>query len=256
MYGQRTTMAQDRQLLAGALLALLSGAASAITRVRYKLFASAQSGNQILLSISLANADWPWVGVYAAVIGLYALGAALGFLYVHVETKGLRWAFVLTLSSVFIVLDVLLVEALPDADAALRSFVVSFSALPLGALFAVSKNVLGMPANAMTGNLARDVERAMRRLRSWSRASADGPDAALTHEDKLAFLLPVLFTAGGVAGAEIERNLDYALSVLSPGFALGLFVASVRAPDRERAPQRLVAATTGARRSVRFVLNL
>ena len=174
--------------------------------------------------------------------------------------QGLRWAFALALSTVFIVLDVLLVEALPDADAALRSFVVSFSALPLGALFAVSKHALGMPANAMTDNLARDVDRVMRRLWSWRRASPDGPDPALTHEDGLAFLLPVLFTLGGVAGVEIERNLDYALSVLSPGFALGLFVAdlapSMRAPDREPAPQRLVAATTGAKRSVRFVLNL
>lgn len=253
-------MAQDRQLLAGALLALLSGAASAITRVRYKLFASAQSGNQILLSISLANADWAWVGVYAAVIGLYALGVALGFLYVRIETKALRWAFALALSAVFVVLDVILVEALPDADAALRSFVVAFSALPLGALFAVSKTALGMPANAMTANLARDVDRVMRRLWSWRRASPNGPDAALSHEDVLAFLLPVLFTAGGVAGVELERHVLYALSVLSPGFALGIFVAdlapSTMAPGRESAAQRLVATATGAKRGVRFVLDL
>lgn len=243
---QAPARASDRQLVAGALLALVSGAASAITRVRHDVFAAAQSGNQVRLGIALAAGDWAWVGVYSAVIGLYAVGVALGLVYVRVETRGVRWTFALALAGIFVLLDVLLVEALPDTDASLRALVASCSAVPLGALFAVTKDRIGMPACAMTGTLARDVERAMRRLGTW-RSADDAEDGGLTHEDWLAFVLPLLFTTGAVLGVEMERHVQYALSLLSPGLALGLYIADLAPRTAASSVENRPLAATGIR---------
>jgi len=186
---------------------------------------------------------------------------------VRIEALSVRWASALALASTFVLLDVLLVEALPDADAPVRALVASCSAIPLGCLFAVTKDRIGMPASAMTGTLARDVQRVMRRLGAWRGAGAE--DAGMTHEDWLAVALPVLFTAGAVLGVEMERHVQYALSLLAPGLALGLYVADLapRAADATAAAatsldgQPLTA--TGARatgpttgRRLRFRLDL
>lgn len=248
-----TTLASDRQLAAGALLALVSGAASAATRTRHDIFAAAQTGNQVRLSISLAAGEWDWVGVYAAVIGFYMLGVALGLGYLHIASRATRWVIVLSLAAVFVLIDVLLTEVLTGADASMRALLATCSAFPLGAQYAITKRRLGAPTTAMTGNLERVVDVFVDRLGDWWA----GRPSSVTHETALAMTMPLLFTVGALGGVEIEKNVAYALSVLAPFFALGVYVADLAPapqPEASTAVPLVPPATTGKR--LQFVLAL
>ena len=189
--------------------------------------------------MALASGDWAWAGVFASVILLYMFGVALGLGYLRIESRVMRWGLALGLAASFVALDVLLVEALPDADPAVRSLLASCSAVPLGLQYALTKKRTGMPASAMTSNLARIVDMMVNR-------NADALDgAAAAHQRMLVVVMPLFFTAGAICGVEIERNVSYALSVLAPLFALGTYVTD-SAPHLEGASEELDGATTAA----------
>ncbi len=223
------------------------------------------AGNQVRLAISLADGDMAWVGVYAAAIGLYMLGVAAGIGYLHIDSLAARWSLVLLLACVLVLIDVVLVEVIPDADLALRGLLAACSALPLGAQYAITKQRLGMPTSAMTGNLVRVVDMSLNGTGAWWRTGGLGRN--LTHEGMLLLAVPVLFTIGALGGVEIEKHVQYALSVIAPFFGLGVVVADLvpaAAPEpgdgaaAPLAPLAPLAPTAGRAtgRRVRFVLDL
>jgi len=270
--------ASDRQLEACALLALVSGASSAISRARFGLFSAAQSGNIVRLAVEAADSEWEWAGVYATVIALYVVGTLLGLLYLQTPQRARRAASAFVLACLFVALDALLNEGMPDASPVARSLVASITAAPLGAQNIITTRRVGIPASSMTSNLQGTVGTLVDRAQAWARGRSS-ERAAMTHEEWLRMAMPVIFALGAVAGAYIERAVSYAFSLLAPLFALGLYVSEAQprppAPPagamaplvplvppplrRTGAPVRAAPAAPAAARTtnrVRFVLHI
>lgn len=80
------------RLLIGFLLTLAGGALDAYTYLNHgQVFAGLQTGNVILLTLHLANGNWPLVGHYLMPITAFALGIFATVSIEHFFQKNRRW---------------------------------------------------------------------------------------------------------------------------------------------------------------------
>lgn len=177
----------------------------------------------------------------------YLIGTFLGFGYLALERPWARQALGLFLALVFVVLDAVLVSAIPDATTTQRGLVASLVAIPLGALNQICKTRLGSGASAITGNLQGAVGMAWERVDAWVHHVSSS--SSLGHEAVLTPAAPVLFLLGALAGTAIERAIDYSLTPLAPLFLLGLWASAekIDGPKQLLGRREKPAAPTASR---------
>ena len=215
-------------------------------------------GNLINLALETADGDWEAAGVLAFVLVCYLIGTAIGIGYLALAKQAwTQRALGLVLTLVFVALDAILVSGIPNGTQTERGLVACLVAIPLAALNQITKARLGLGAVAMTGNLQGAVDMMWHRVDTWFHHQQAATHAG--HLARLKYAAPVLFLVGALAGAGLERAIDYSLTPLAPLFVAGLWASE--APDEAATdaaakadPRRPRAAPTTT--AQRFTLRL
>lgn len=196
-----------------------AGYVTSNTKVRFNTYGGMMTGNTVSLGISIYQQNWAWAGVYASLLGMFALGTLFALIMIEKLGKQATIVTLVVFCSSFVVIDG--VALLLDHDA-LAGLLSSLAAFALGAqnLQSQKSGVIKGNTTFMTGNVQKMTEAVYRNLSTGLKAS----------EKRAAILLLytwIMYVLGGISGASLAKRFDWSLTPVAVTYVIGMYSMQV-----------------------------
>lgn len=241
-------MRYNRDLLTALLMGFTAGYTTGNTKVRFNTFGGMMTGNTVKLGITMAQGQWAWTGVYAACIGLFALGTVFALYMIQkIGERKFQHAFLLVFVACFILTDgiALAVDPTPTSYNIYASLASSLAAFALGAqnLLSQKSGVVAANTTFMTGNIQKMAEAVWN---AWQKRKKGGLSKKEKRAAAVLFCTWSSYIAGGACGAATAAAVTFHWSLTPVGLLYAAGMASMQVEPSKPKPAAAAAKPKAA----------